>query len=144
MAKRKLSKVELEQRRRAARKHGLRAFEARGEASLYDPRKIERLSDLRALVAKESGRLEIRQELTARMGLLVELGFDSLRERYSGDHLTPQLKAKLWSDPVIARLATYAALLHRLLNSFPEDKAPDEAAKILNLIREDSDDDTDQ
>ena len=95
---------------RKAVSHGIHAFQDNGPNRLQ-PAQINRLAELRELVKEEPGRQELRQELTARMALICELGFAHLRERTeAGDDI--------WSSGIIRRLATYVAETRRLLDSF--------------------------
>lgn len=108
-----------------ARKHGLSSFERHGDKSLIDPKEINALAELRLLVKTVPGRLDIREELTARVALLTSIGFSSLFERYGNPELPARLRVKMWEDPVMKRLATYAALLDRLLRGFPPEMSED-------------------
>ena len=74
-----LSEKQIKQRRNAAKKHGVHAFEARGEKTL-EPKKVSRLAELRELVKNERGRQEAREELTARM-LLINRQTGNIRGR---------------------------------------------------------------
>lgn len=126
-----LTEAELEQRRQAARKHGIRAFETRGEDALL-PAQITRLAELRLQLRDAPGRMELRQELTARMALIVEIGFAHIAEqRARGEDI--------WEGGIIKRYGTYAAELRRLLDSFgdkPEQgSAADEILEAMNHDR---------
>ena len=124
-----LSEKQIKQRRNAAKKHGVHAFEARGEKTL-EPKKVSRLAELRELVKNERGRQEAREELTARMLLIVDLGFSELGKRVNKGE-------DVWKGGIIARLATYAAESRRLLDSFkPEDEILDISEVITKAVSE--------
>ena len=109
----------------AARKHGIYAFKDRGEESLTIEN-VKSLHDLRELVKTNPGRQELRQELAARVALIVYLGFNEMqKDAESG---------RLWRGPVIKSAATWVAELRRLLDSFPEDSDIIDANEVLNAV----------
>jgi hypothetical protein len=93
----------------AAKKHGIYAFEARGPQTLA-PEEVESLKELRALVKTEQGREELREEVTARLLVLVLKSFDEMAKKRGPE---------LWNTPVLARAGTYLAELRRWLETFP-------------------------
>ena len=111
------------QRQQAPRSHGIHAFEKRGEDAL-DPPRIERLSELRQIMAEEPGRQDYRLELTARMALICELGFSHLK-------LQAEAGEDIWEGGIIRRLATYVAETRRLLDSCGDQLPPGSAAEII-------------
>lgn len=111
------------QRQEAAKKHGIHAFENRGEEAL-DPAKINRLSKLRRLLAEEPGRNEYRLELTARMALICELGFSHLRAKAEAGE-------DIWESGVIRRLAGYVAETRRLLESCDDEIPKDSSNELI-------------
>ncbi len=114
------------QRQQAAQKHGIYAFENRGEDAL-DPPRIERLSELRQMLAEEPGRQEYRLELTARMALICDLGFSHLK-------LQAEAGEEIWEGGIIRRLATYVAETRRLLDSCGDQLPPGSAAEIIAKV----------
>lgn len=118
----KVSSKAFLQRQEAARKHSIHAFESRGEEAL-NPSKINRLRELRQLLAEDPGRIEYRLELTARMALICELGFAHLKAKADAEE-------DIWESGVIRRLATYVAETRRLLDSC-EDELPRSSATEL-------------
>lgn len=95
-----------------ALKHGVFA-ENLTTIERLQPEKINRLVELRQLVKTEPGRLEIREELTARMALIVDLGFSHLAQQQAeGDDI--------FATAVLKRLQGYVAETRRLLDSFEE------------------------
>ena len=97
---------------RASITHGTRSLENSGPSRL-SPENISRLSELRDMVKSDSGRMDIRRELTARMALICDLGFSHLSQQQ-------QDGANIWDGGIIRRLATYTAETRRLLDSFQE------------------------
>jgi len=129
-----LSDAELEQRRQAARTHGLRAFEARGERSL-EPGQVNRLQELREMVRDRPGREDLRRELLARTALLVEIGFAHLRQE-------AEAGADIWGSNVVKRLGTYLAESRRLLDSFRDETPRGSSADIIAQAIKDHDPNT--
>ena len=124
--KRTLTDAELRQRRLAARKHGIRALELSGPDSLeVEPEKVAALHELREMVRSEPGRRDLREELTARVALIVEMGFGELIK------WTDQGRP-LFQSPVIKRASTWVAELRRLLDSFPMDYDDRDITDILS------------
>lgn len=115
-----------------AKKHGLHAFQERGEASL-EPQQISRLAEIRQMVKDTPGRLELRNELTARMSMICELGFAHLAEEAKNGH-------DIWTSGVIKRLATYVAETRRLLDGYADEVPRGTATEIiLQKMREHGD-----
>lgn len=108
-----------------ARSHGTHSFQQRGEVSLK-PHQVNRLAELRQMVIDAPGRTELRQELTARTALLVDLGFAYLMEQVEAGE-------DIWQGGIIRRLATYIGESRRLLDSF-DDNAP--RGDAVTLIQE--------
>ncbi|MCI0398228.1 MAG: hypothetical protein L0322_25310 [Chloroflexi bacterium] len=125
---RPVSEAQLEQRQQAAVKHGIHAFEARGPLALDDGR-LSRLAELRQMVRSHPGRMELREELTARTALIVDLAMSELIT-------THEAGKSIWESPVIKRAGTYLAELRRLLDSFPPEKSQGSAADIIGQIIE--------
>ena len=111
------------QRQQAARSHGIHGIEKRGEDAL-DPQGVDRLCELRQLLAEESGRKEYRLELTARMALICELGFAHLQQKAEAGE-------EIWEGGIIRRLATYVAETRRLIATFNDELPPGSAAEII-------------
>ncbi len=111
------------QRQQAARSHGIHGFEKRGEDAL-DPQGVDRLSELRQLLAEEPGRKDYRLELTARMALICELGFAHLQKKAEAGE-------EIWEGGIIRRLATYVAETRRLIATFNDELPPGSAAEII-------------
>ena len=103
--------------------HGMRGLEISGPKSL-DSAKYDRLSDLRRIVATHPGRQELRQELAARVALLVEIGFHELVKTHEDGK-------SIWESPVIGRYSTYLAELRRVLETFPADDIPASASDVI-------------
>ena len=119
-----------------SRSHGFYAFRDRGEAGLIDPKEVSKLSELRAMVKSDSGRIELKRELAARLGLLAEIGFRSLHDRYGGQQARKSSAGNMWDDPVIKRLATYLNLYVRVLDSFSGEDDSNEYREELKRIYE--------
>ena len=124
VAKYTLSAEAKTQRQDAARKHAIYAFESRGVQAL-DSAQVERLVELRQMLADAPGRTEFRRELTARMALICELGFAHLREQ-------TEVGQDIWQGGIIGRLATYVAETRRLLDSFEDDIPRGTAAELIS------------
>jgi hypothetical protein len=105
--------------------HGIYAFEARGPDALA-PEKISRLAELRALAATESGRLDLRKELTARLGLLVEMGFSQMRK-------DAEAGKDIFSSSVIKSFGVFANTFLRSLDNWPKDA--EKPKDILEALR---------
>ena len=122
-----VSAVELAQRRVAARTHGMGvlAVGSLGPSAL-SPEGIARLSELRKLLETQGGRGEVRRELAARVAWICEVGFAHIRAR-------AETSGNIWGKGPITGLATYSALLHRLLDSWPS--PVDEAVHVAEIAR---------
>ena len=112
------------------------AFRDRGEAGLIDPQQISKLDELREMVKSDAGRIELKLELAARLGLLAEIGFGSLHDRYASKKARKSHTGNLWDDPVIKRLATYLNLYVRVLDSFSREDDSNEYREELKRIHE--------
>lgn len=123
-----LTEAELEQRRQAPVTHGMYAFEERGQAAL-DPTKISRLAELRSMVKTQGGRRELKLELLARTALLVEIGFERLRQQNEEGK-------SIWEGGVISRLGSYMALVHRLVDSTPNEDPREVVSDEIDKIDE--------
>lgn len=112
----------------AAEKHGIHTFEARGVTAL-EPGRLSRLAELRQLVKSQPGRLELREELTARCALIVDIAMSELVKTHeAGD--------SIWDSPVIKRAGTYLAEMRRLLDSFPPDDADNDVTDQIRRVIE--------
>jgi len=119
-----LSEKDLEQKRNAAKTHGIYAFRDRGiEALDNDQRGV--YIKLRDQFKSEPGRIEYRERLAAHVAMLLELGFAHIGE----------LAAKgypVWKSPPVARMGTYVNALVRLMDHWPQDKNKNQT--ILDLM----------
>jgi len=104
-------------------KHGMGAVAARGRDAL-DPAEVQRLEDLRELLATEPGRIEVRQELAARVAIIVERGFQWLGAN-GEEHFAK-------GTGPLKYLGVYSGLLARLLDSWPE---LDGGERVIELER---------
>jgi hypothetical protein len=113
-----------------AKTHGMFSLRDSGPAKLTDPVQISRMSQLRQMAKTEPGRQEIREEITARMALICDLGYAELaRQRQAGE--------SIWDSGVIRRLATYTAETRRLLDSFQDNEAQGSASSIIAKMVDD-------
>ena len=106
-----------------SRKHGMKAVEARGREAL-DPAEVQRLEDLRELLATEPGRMEVRGELAARVAIIVERGFQWLGVN-GEEHFAK-------GTGPLKYLGVYSGLLARLLDNWPE---LDGGERVIELER---------
>ena len=112
-----------------AEKHGIFAIEARGRTAL-DPAEVGRLEDLRELLASQPGRMQVRQELAARVVIIVERGFQWLEA--NGDaHFAK-------GTGPLKYLGVYSGLLARLLDNWPN---PIEGARDVTELMQGGEDD---
>lgn len=123
---RKLTAAEREQRQQASRKHGIHAFESRGERALA-PAEVARLQELRNLVRTAPGRREIREEIVARLVVIARKVFNDM-EQMAGSE-------EWWESGVVKRGGTYLAELRRWLDTFPTQDGSQYDAE-LERIRE--------
>jgi hypothetical protein len=113
----------IDQRRQAARTHGIHALRRRGPDAL-EPEKIGSLAELRQLLRTHPGRLELMEEQAARLGLICEMAFAELAEaRARGE--------SIWEGAIIKRAGTYFAEYRRLLTSLPDADRDGLAADII-------------
>jgi hypothetical protein len=104
-----------EQQREAGRKnvkHRINAFENRGSDALTTPQRAY-LIELRKQFSTQPGRMEYREQLTASLAMLCELGFSHLREEAEKGN-------SVWNSDVTKRLGTYINSLTRLLDNWPK------------------------
>ena len=115
--------------RSISEKHGMFALADRGRAAL-DPAEVQRLDELRELMVTQPGRLKVRQELAARVALIVDRGsawLDSSSEEHYAKGTGP-----------LKYLGVYSGLLARLLDNWPN---PIEGARdVTELVRGSEDD----
>jgi hypothetical protein len=108
----------LEQQRRAARKHGIRAYEDRGEESLTHPQR-SRLAELKDLVQDKQGVVELLKERAARAVLIIEMAEAWVEKEAQEGKTFDEIG-------VIRRLGTYQETARRalsdLLKALPNDK----------------------
>ncbi len=93
----------------SSKKHGAYAFESRGEAAL-SPNEVESLQELRDLVSSESGRQEVREEISARLVIIARKVFFDMEKQMGNP--------KWWDAGVVKRGATWIAELRRWLETF--------------------------
>ena len=107
-----------------------------GPSKLTDATQISRMQELRELVRTDSGRLEARQELTARMLLICEAGFSHLAQQQ-------QDGVDIWAGGIIRRLASYTAESRRLLETFQDNEPRGSASSIIaNMVDHEQNDTT--
>lgn len=99
------------------RTHGMQSIAARGVAAVEELGKVERLSELRLLLATEPGRTEVRVELAARLAIICEAGFEYLRKQAEAGDNT----AIADGTGPIKYLSVYANSLERMLRTWPEE-----------------------
>ena len=99
------------------------AVAARGRDAL-DPAEVQRLEDLRELLATEPGRMEVRQELAARVAIIVERGLQWLGV-HGEEHFAK-------GTGPLKYLGVYSGLLARLLDNWPE---LDGGERVIELER---------
>ncbi len=105
--------------------HGIRTFEARGEAAL-NPFEVSNLADLRALVKTDPGRKEIKDEVVCRLVIIVRKFFADME----ANHKDPNW----WNSGCVARGGTYLAELRRWLDTYSNSKEEINAL-LLDAIR---------
>ena len=120
-----LTDAEHEQRKQAARSHGIYSFRDNGPGTLA-PEKVGRLAELREMVKTQPGREQIRQETTARVALITELAYAEMRDAADDGE-------SIFDAPVTARAGTWFAELRRLLDAWPPDEL--ESANVLESLR---------
>lgn len=113
----------------ASQKHGLYAFEVRGEAALSEPQR-SRYLELRDQFNTTPGREEYRVELAAFIAMMIELAKGDIQARAAKGQ-------SIWTSPPVAKMGTYINTLVRLMDNWPKDKPG--PATIVELMRGDTD-----
>jgi hypothetical protein len=108
----------------ASQTHGIHAMENRGAASLTDI-EVATLRELKELVRTESGKAEVKREITARLVLIARKMFSDMEEKL-GD-------PRWWEAGVVRRGATYLAELRRWMDSLPPEE--NELRNVTDLLR---------
>ena len=105
---------------RSSQKHGLYSMEFSGPDALMDPAKITRMAELREALRTQPGRDDVRHEMACRLVLMVEMGFDSIRERYEAEGVTKKQKLQVWKDPIIQVLPRYISAMQKAIDTLPK------------------------
>lgn len=112
-----LSPAEHEQRKRAARKHGIDAYQAHGESALDAPER-SRLVELRDAVQTKRGIVDLMQERAASAVLVVELAESWVRKELEAGKPFDEIQ-------LLRRLGTYQETARRALGDLLK-ASPDE------------------
>jgi hypothetical protein len=109
--------------------HGIYSFENNVNRGLQ-PLEIDSLQELRELVHTGDGRQSIREEITARLTIIVRKVFDDLAAKKDSP--------AFWNEGVTTRGGTYLAELRRWLDTFPVEKQNDyhEGKEIIQSYRD--------
>ena len=108
----------------ASKTHGIHSLENRGAASL-SALELASLRELKELVRTESGKAEVKREITARLILIARKMFSDMESKL-GD-------PKWWEAGVVRRGATYLAELRRWMESLPPEEH--EIKNVTDLLR---------
>lgn len=120
-----LTSKQLERNRNAPRTHGIYAFRDNGPEAL-DASKVGSLQELRELVSTQPGRMELRQEMAARVALICYLAYGEMVE------VADEKGKSIFDAPVTKRAGTWFAELRRLLDAWPDD---DDSANVLEGLQ---------
>ena len=104
--------------------HGIHALENRGAASLTDL-EVASIRELKELVRTESGKAEVKREITARLVVIARKMFADM-EAQLGD-------PRWWEAGVVRRGATYLAELRRWMEALPPEEHP--IKNVTDLLR---------
>jgi hypothetical protein len=107
-----ITEKDLEQKRHAARTHGLYAFKARGEDAL-DTVQRSRYAELKELFDSDQGREAYRREFAAHLAMMCELGFSHIRDEAEAGR-------DIWKSSPAGRMGSYVNALIRLLDNWPK------------------------
>lgn len=119
-----LSNKELAQRQQASRRHGVYAFQSRGEDALTEPQKAL-FGELQEKLQTPEGLAAAKVELAATALFMVELAQAHLRERAKAGE-------PVFGDPVEGRFSTWVAEARRQLEALPESAARKSLNEVLN------------
>lgn len=103
-----------------AEKHGIHTFEQRGELAL-NPFEVNSLDELRAIVKTDPGRKEIKDEVVARLVIIIRKFFNDMQNNFKDP--------SWWNSGAVARGGTYLAELRRWLETYGASK--DEINEVL-------------
>lgn len=123
MAKNTMTDKARKQRIEAPFKNGMYVLRDRGESAL-SPVGKSRMQELKELFSTESGRLEYRRDLAVLLALMLDIGFDNIRE-------IADRKGNIWESSPTSRMGVYLNSLMRLIDGWPKDKGFEDITTIL-------------